>query len=214
MEEIAAIYSALQGVAFYATQWRMPHVDTQWFVDALDARKMSRRALARHLGLDASAVSLMLRGKREMRMTEAAQIAALLGLPLTEVIAHAGVQQGKGGKVSIAGWIDGSGEVHMQESGDSIDALPGLPDGCIAVQYRTAATALEHRDGWVLIFTPPTGMAPDILDRFCIAKIRAGIIVAGQIKRGYKRGAFNIIDPVNLQDVELEWATPVLWIRP
>ena len=54
-------------------------MDTKWFRDRLADRGLSQRALARQMALDAAAVSLMLRGKREMKLTEAAEIARLLG---------------------------------------------------------------------------------------------------------------------------------------
>ena len=52
-------------------------MDTNWFRDRLADRGLSQRALARHMGLDAAAVSLMLRGRRVMKLTEAAEIARL-----------------------------------------------------------------------------------------------------------------------------------------
>lgn len=62
-------------------------MDTNWFRDRLADRGLSQRALARIMGLDAAAVSLMLRGRRVMKLTEAAEIARLLGVPAEDVMA-------------------------------------------------------------------------------------------------------------------------------
>lgn len=53
-------------------------MDTKWFRDRLADKGLSQRGLARHMGLDSAAISLMLRGRRAMKITEAAEIASLL----------------------------------------------------------------------------------------------------------------------------------------
>ena len=65
--------------------------NTQWFLDRINTKFGSLRQFSKQLigkngkSLDVSAVSLMLRGKREMRYKEAHQIAKLLEEPLIEV---------------------------------------------------------------------------------------------------------------------------------
>lgn len=51
---------------------------------------MSQRELARHMRMDAGAMSLMLRGKRKMTVAEATAIAKALGVSVEEVVARAG----------------------------------------------------------------------------------------------------------------------------
>lgn len=63
-------------------------IDTAWFHQQLEKRGSSVRGLARHLGLDASAVSRMLKGERKMSAEEQDRIAAFLGLSLEEVASH------------------------------------------------------------------------------------------------------------------------------
>lgn len=66
-------------------------VDTRWFQNHLADVSMSQRRLAKVLGVDAAAVSLMLRGKRKMTAAEAAEIARILGVGAQEVLVRAGV---------------------------------------------------------------------------------------------------------------------------
>ncbi|WP_137154596.1 helix-turn-helix transcriptional regulator [Rhizobium sp. FKL33] len=63
-------------------------IDTAWFHRQLEARGSSVRGLARHLGLDASAVSRMLTGERKMSADEQDRIAEFLGVSLEEVAVH------------------------------------------------------------------------------------------------------------------------------
>lgn len=60
-------------------------IDSDWFYRQLDAEGRSLRDMARKLGLDASAVSRMLRGERKMSAEEQDGIAAYLGLSINEV---------------------------------------------------------------------------------------------------------------------------------
>ena len=65
-------------------------VDTRWFQNLLADKRLSQRQLAKRLGLDPAAVSLMLRGKRKMSVTEASELARFLGVEMDEVLLHAG----------------------------------------------------------------------------------------------------------------------------
>lgn len=53
-------------------------------------RRLSQRQLAKHLGLDPAAVSLMLRGKRKATAQEVAEIARMLGVGVDEVLSRLG----------------------------------------------------------------------------------------------------------------------------
>lgn len=65
---------------------------TEWFRTMLSQRKMSQRSLAKAMDLDPAAISLMLRGKRKLQLTEAKQIAAILSVQLNDVLLAAGIQ--------------------------------------------------------------------------------------------------------------------------
>ena len=65
-------------------------MDAIWFQQALDRAGVSQADLARHLRLAPSAVSRMLKGERQMKLLEAVQVSAFLGVPQDEVLQHAG----------------------------------------------------------------------------------------------------------------------------
>ena len=65
-------------------------MDAIWFQQALDRAGASQADLARHLRLAPSAISRMLKGDRQMRLLEAVQVAAFLGVSQDEVLQHAG----------------------------------------------------------------------------------------------------------------------------
>ena len=61
-----------------------------WFHEALARVGASQADLARHLRLAPSAISRMIKGERQMKLLEAAQIAQFLGQSAEEVMRHAG----------------------------------------------------------------------------------------------------------------------------
>lgn len=101
-------------------------VDTRWFVERLADCRMSQRGLARLMNLDPSAVSLMLRGKRRMTASEAAEIARFLGVPPEEVLLRAGST----GTIPLAQAAGGTRIAQEARSGrEGGVAHPGAEDG-------------------------------------------------------------------------------------
>jgi transcriptional regulator with XRE-family HTH domain len=67
-------------------------MDERWFQAALDRAGASQADLARHLHLAPSAISRMLKGDRQMKLTEAVQVAAFLGTSQEDVLRYAGAE--------------------------------------------------------------------------------------------------------------------------
>ena len=65
-------------------------MDGAWFAAALERTGASQADLARHLALAPSSVSRMLKGERQMKLNEAIQTAAFLGVSRDEVLERAG----------------------------------------------------------------------------------------------------------------------------
>jgi transcriptional regulator with XRE-family HTH domain len=198
----------------------MPDIDRRWFVDLLDERKISQRQFAKKLECDPASVHRLLTGKRPMRLDEATSIAHLLAVPVSDVLEHAGLDVKAGDRtVPLVGYVDGQGEAHLDWNarGAPIPVPSDLPPLGVAVQLRTAATALDTMDGWTLFTTVPSGISPDALGRLCLVGVVGnGVDLLRFVRRGYKRGRFNLVYPGigDLLDVELDWAVPVLHIRP
>lgn len=193
-------------------------IDTRWFRDRLADKRMSQRGLARFMGIDPAAVSLTLRGKREMKIAEAAQIARLLGVPADDVMAHAGVRiDSNNTMVPIAAYIDGAGEVHWQEDAEATPHPGGsLPTDAMAVECRTAGSAIDHMHGW-LLFVPDIlqSVQPEAVGRLSLCRLKNGVIYLAAPTRGTQRGRWHLSGPAStVKNVELEWATPVLLIVP
>lgn len=199
----------------------MADLDTDWFTDKLAERQMSQRALARLLGVDHASVYRLLRGKRQMRMDEAARIASLLGVDVSEVLAHTGVRVGPAGDrtVGLMGWVDGDGEVHLYDGErERIPAPPELPEDAMAVRVQAQGGAYQAIDGWVYFTTKPESPTQAILGRLAVVECDRGIQMLRFVRRGYRSGTYNLLASfagvVAIENAHLEWAAPVLLIRP
>ena len=194
-----------------------PAVDTEWFTERLRDRGLSQRGLAKLMNIDPAAVSLTFRGKRKLTLEEAAQLAVLLNVSTTDVLARAGMPLHGEPKCHLVGRLTRSFEVIMAGEGahDTVDALPGLPADCQAVQARTAGTDQDQIDGWIYFVSGIKQNATKVIGELAMVAIKGNGIKIAHVKKGYARGAYNLLTPRGelITNAEIAWAAPVLWIK-
>jgi len=203
-------------------------VNKAWFVGRLDEKEWSLRELARRMGLDVSAVSLMFDGKRKMTAAEAGKIAHLLGLPVQDVLANAGVDVSgaKSQSVALRGWVDPGGWVSMGGvMGPATVSGPVGEPGLEALRVQGGAL-----DGWVLFYRHQSpGVRPEAIGKLCVVQEagqaaggpggqQAPRLRVGWLKPGYEAGSWSLhpMDPVYdkaVSVVRVENAAPVAWVR-
>lgn len=193
-------------------------VDREWFRDRLADIKMSQRKLAKHLEVDPAAVTLMLRGERRITTAEAQEIAGVLGVPVTEIMRRAGIDvRDDVRRVALTGYLTTDAVIEEVEEGEPefIEAPADVPGGSYAVQVRDH---MSPHDGWVMIISGDKVDPERVIDRACACAVSDGKVVTGVIKKGYKRGTFNLVitatQPKILENASIEWASPILWIKP
>lgn len=193
----------------------------KWFSDKFRDRKLTQSAVARTLGVDPSTLSLVLHGKRRMLLSYANELARLLGVSVDDIIRNAGMYTGPAdaGTIRVVGTISGSENISMDwKSKDfTVDLDIDLPRSAVALQWRTIGTPCELWDGWLVIIPPRA--APDasaMLDRYCVVQIKDGPTVIRKVRRGFAQDRYTLlgafVDPMT--DVEIEWFSPVLMVRP
>ena len=114
-------------------------VNKDWFQAQLRARGSSQAELARFLGKDPSALSLILAGKRRFQMPDAERIANYLQTPVEEVLTAAGIAVSKARieevRVKIVGICNGEMLVNMRPSNASmIEGHRDLPRYSVAMR--------------------------------------------------------------------------------
>lgn len=195
-----------------------PTVDRQWFFDKMAERDMSLRSLSALMGFaHPSMLSRRFSGLLNTTSTEANDLAAHLGVPLTEVLAHLGVRAERDTRklVPVVGLADGAGTVDAKGVSRfrKIDRPPETSDAIAAIRIE----AQGHRmDGWHLYFEPSRSVAPDAVGRLAVTEDLAGVRRIGWLHRSEDRGrwAIDMLANTISASIMLRWAAPVAWIRP
>lgn len=195
-----------------------PRIDTAWFRGTLADKKLTQYGLAEALGLDKSAVSLMLRGKQQVKLEQVPVIAGYLGVSMPEVLTRLGMSDTTGTTgVPIAGWVDDQGIVHMGRVAGSqrVQTLWPLPAGACALRFQTKGLG----DGQVVFYEPRTsGVPADAIGRQCVvATGPKGPFYLRWVTPGYTPGTYKLtamgFDAPEMQS-SIEWAAKVLVVVP
>lgn len=199
----------------------MPRINTRWFHSQLESQGLTQRKLAQHLRKDPSAISLALKGKRRISLSEATEMARLFCVPIDEVLTQAGIKihEPKSAKsLSVSGWIDGEFNVH-QEPPKGPRAVP-VPvfggKGIRVLRFQTTGTGLDGIDG-ALVYYKPTGRVDSGCNgKLCVVEIDGGGVKLATVRNGYQSGTFNLskMDGKLMEEsVILDSASPVLWMK-
>lgn len=191
-------------------------INKVWFVDRLAARKISQRKLAGLMDMDASAVSLMLNGKRKMSAQEAGEVARLLGVTVEEVLRHAGIHVPVNVEksVPVVGYVGSRMEIHhgRAKGPQTAEAPPGCGKGCHALRVQ----APGFMEGWLAFYFPTEGVSLEAVGRLCVLKSvddETGYLKL--VGRGYEAG-YHVVTSMRGGEplhVRLESAAPVVWLK-
>lgn len=194
-------------------------VDEKWFNDQLASRELSQRSVAKLMGYKPSTVNRLFKGSRRWQLEDVRLLSEILGIPGAEISARAGVElpQDAAANVAITGVADAQGVVGGLKAGMGrrSDRPPLAPDNAQAI--RVSAPGLPN-DGWVAYFVPSAKVEPEAVGRLAVVQLaNKGGRYLRVLHRGYSAGKWNIrslVDPsVELSDVDVESAAPVIWLK-
>jgi repressor LexA len=126
--------------------------------------------------------------------------------------------------VPVVGYVGAGQKVFAQDDhalGGGLEEVEG-PEGVgqgsvVAVRIR-GDSMHPMRDGWLLFYRrDQDGVPDDCLNRLCIVKLaNDGPLLVKELHRGYQPNSFMLASwsAPPMEDVSLEWAAPVLSIRP
>lgn len=190
-------------------------VNKRYFSDLMKDRKLSLREVARRMEVWPAALSRSLDDKRKMQMEEAVSLARILGVPLSEVLINAGIEQAitAGRRCDIIGHVlEGAVVEPVAEAVIERIAIPdGVPDDVVAVQNHTSETPAAYADGWVT-FLGEKQEPIDCLGMYSLVSVEGHGWMLGTIRRGYSPGTYNVFKPMRdqLKNVRIEWARRAL----
>ena len=126
--------------------------------------------------------------------------------------------------VSVVGYVGAGQEIFALDdhalgaSLEEVEAPEGVGrDTMVAVRVR-GESMHPLRDGWLLFYRRDQHGVPEAcLNRLCIVKLAGdGPVLVKELHRGYREGHF-VLSSWNappIEDVRVDWAAPVLSIRP
>lgn len=206
---------------------RKCRIDTDWFNERIRETHGSQRLLAKKMTstrdaqLDISTLSLMLRGRQDMRDHYKHQLAKLLGVSFEEICRRAGVvPSGASAEIPLSGTVDRDWGLRLlDETTDTVVVPPDVPSEGIAVRCMTSNSENAVVDGWILYAEKPRKFSTADIGRLCLYAADSGSSSVGVLQRGYQAGKTNVHVGVygtlaTTMNVSLEWVAPVLWIKP
>ena len=192
-------------------------INKVWFTDQFAARNISQRQLAFKVGMDPAAMSLVLSGKRKLQIPEAEAIAGELGIPVTDVLANAGLDMAAGASQDalVAGWVGNMGDVHegRVDGPRRVNTPTGMGEATRVLRFQ----GNDATDGWLAFYQPGKGVRQDCIGRLCVVRTQQGAAYVARLMRGYTAGVWNLIDLFGrggmIEGVRVADAAPVQWIR-
>lgn len=123
--------------------------------------------------------------------------------------------------VPVVGYVGAGAEVFAFDDypqGGGLERVEGPPgeDGCIAVVIRGDS---QHplQEGWLIFYRRENGgIEEGTLGKLCVVKVTDGTTMLKTLRRGSRKGLWTLEswNAPPKEDVQLEWATRVLDIRP
>jgi len=192
--------------------------NSEWFKKQLAANGISLRELARKMELDASSVSLMLRGHRKMTMQEAKELSGHLGHKMSEIMRNAGIENtDDAARLLITMYVDENGFVkNLPKLGGnktSVFAPADIPKGASAFQIRATGAFC---DAWIGFVLPVLELPETWVGRFGLCTLSSNEHVLGTVTRGYMPRTYTLTPVIGktLTDQKITEVALVPWLKP
>ncbi|MER9003291.1 helix-turn-helix domain-containing protein [Mesorhizobium sp. M0862] len=200
--------------------------DVDWFRRKLEEHRLSQSGLGRMLKIDKASMSLILGGKRKLKLSDAADMARILGVTVSEIMEHIGVrvdgikpsEAANSQLLPFAGWIDETAQVQPEPSKRKrmVDIGINVEPGSTAWQWRTPQTKMDILDGWIVVSGARREPDDRMIGRGCVVGTKSGEILLRTIRRGYTPGSHTLLGlgiPESAE-AEVEWYAPILLMKP
>ncbi|MBS4045464.1 MAG: helix-turn-helix transcriptional regulator [Alphaproteobacteria bacterium] len=193
---------------------KIGEVDKTWFESRARDMGINFSRIAEMLGMNRSIVSRMMSGEREVSNQEANELATILQVSFDDVVAHLGVKPKTDPNdfLPVVGAISADGIIHPKlprGAFKSTRRIPGLPHDCSGLWVDAPGSWL---DGSVLYYVTGFTVEPNAVGRAAVIGLKDGrkfvrILIHGTRSNRWRTQPLN--GPLDPQDYEVAWATPV-----
>jgi len=168
-------------------------------------------SLSLQIGTNRTLVKDLLEKTDDVKLSTLTKLASALDIDLQELVSTP--------PVSVVGYIGAGGTVIFEDIGNEETVLrpPGISGTLIALMVKGSSMLPKYKDGDIIyIQRDVDGILPDYVGEDCAVRLSSGETFIKQIIHGNDAGRFTLLslnaDPI--ENVEIEWATPVLFIMP
>ena len=217
----AGDFSRIPFIAYVCDISPMPTIERiREMIEAeMKAKGFSRRSLSKAADLSESAVSDLLTRTDNPGISTLRSVAEALDMPFDRLT-------GELAKVPVLGKIGAGGEVmfHAEPSAEislyDIEFVPRPPltvGRLMALEVVGSSMLPKYEDGEIIyVRRDHDGLLPEYLGRYCAVRTSDGgtflkILTAGSQPNRYTLRSLNAPD---MENVEVEWASPVLFVMP
>lgn len=167
--------------------------------------------LSLEVGNNRTLVKDLLEKAKDVQLGTLVKLAGALDVDLGELLTAP--------RVIVAGYIGAGGEVVYDDLGYDEGVLrpPGITGSVVALEVRGDSMLPKYKNGDIIyIQRNVDGLLPDYIGEDCAVRLTTGETYIKQLMHGSEGERFTLLslNAAPIENVEIEWATPVLFIMP
>lgn len=178
-------------------------------------KNVAPTTLSQKVGNNKSLVKDLLEKTDDVRLSTLVKLASALDVSVDRLLARP--------RVPVAGFIGAGGMVIFDDIGEEIEphetvpAAPGVSGKLIALLVRGDSMLPKYKDGDIIyIQRQHDGVLPEYIGEDCAVRLTTGETYLKLLTRGTRDGLFTLrsLNAADIADVEIEWATPIMFVMP
>jgi repressor LexA len=181
----------------------------------MDRKGVKPTTLSQKVGDSKTLVKDLLTKTNDVRFGTLTRLASALDVDLDELLARP--------RVAIVGRIGAGGSVAWMDVGEEIDPdltvprPPGVTGKLVALMVDGSSMLPKYKSGDIIyIQRNHEGLLEEYIGEDCAVRLVTGETYIKQLVRGSAENRFTLrsLNAPDMENVEVEWATPVMFIMP
>jgi len=199
------------------TKIQNPNLDQSWFQQRMNERGLTMRGMAAELGTSPSTVSLMLRGVSKIPEALLPHLADLLGVDSFEILKRAGAPlTDQKRTIPVSHYLGEDRAVVGMSQDETFDTMAPFDTRVSGFGIQIRIPGIYER--WLVYASGAQLTAAQAAGQLCAYVNVDGAMYVAVIKAGFKPGTYDAVSAFNdgtvVSDVQIDWATPITWIKP